>query len=113
MYAEFLNHPPGVCPIVDPAADGCSRCRRKSGLGDTVDNYRETIQSEKGHCFHSGGSQGGRMEGDGDEVGAAAAAAAASRDVRHLICLVSHDSEAATSVESTPFVSPSSLSRTT
>lgn len=26
MYAEFLDHPPGVCAIVDPGAGGCD-CR--------------------------------------------------------------------------------------
>ncbi|CAM9975375.1 unnamed protein product, partial [Laminaria digitata] len=83
VYAEFLNHPPGVCPIVDPMAAGCSGCGGERDSGDKHEgNYSQRVQSEKERFRHSGGYQGGQMEDDEENVGEAAGAAGAvsSRD---------------------------------
>lgn len=93
VYAEFLNHPRGVCAIVDPAADGCSACRGERGCGCAhggdetmrVKDCRGRVLGEKEQYSHFSSSQGDQMEDGGEDVWAAGVV---SRDVSCLFCFL-------------------------
>ncbi|CBJ27208.1 hypothetical protein Esi_0058_0134 [Ectocarpus siliculosus] len=68
VYAEFLNHPPGVCGIIDPVdlvdlvgpaqdSSGCGSCRRN--MPTKRDQEEERPKTPKRGFYREGGYEGG------------------------------------------------------
>lgn len=68
VYAEFLNHPPGVCGIIDPVdlvdlvgpahdSSGCGSCRRN--MSTKRDQKEERPKTPKRGFYQEGGCKGG------------------------------------------------------